>query len=634
MKKRMNYLVLACFIVGIGVQNGCKKEPDPISMPAVSTASVEVSLNTAIVEGVVISEGGAEVTARGVCWSTSHKPTISYLKTEDGSGSGAFFSNLNDLLPNTTYYVRAYATNREGTSYGNEVTFSTGPATPAILTTSTVVSITATTAVSGGNISSDGGSQIIASGVCWSTVQNPTTAGRMTIDGTGSGVFTSILTGLTPNTTYYVRAYATNGAGTVYGNEVTFITGLAIPPTLTTFFVETTATSAIAGGNITDIGDVGEITSRGVCWSTAQLPTIDNEGLSNGSGPGSFTINLTYLSPGTTYYVRAWATNGTDVFYGDQISFTTSITQGIGVQKADYPGGARYEAIGFSIGTKVYLGLGINSGDFAARDFWEWDQTTNQWTRLADFPGNPRAYPVGYAIGTKGYVLTDSYVSSTGDLLSEFWEYDPATNIWTQKASPPTTPARDFAVGFSIGTKGYVGLGIKDQFPGVGTTTEYYNDFWEWDQATNVWTRIADFPGNTRSGGVGFSIGTKGYVGTGGDGNALTRDFWEWDQATNVWTKKAEFDGAPRAYAVGFSIGNKGYIGTGYNGNQTSYLYQDFWEWDQATDAWTRVADFAGGPRSEAVGVSIGNKAYIGTGIGGSIIYAFKDFWEYDQNFK
>jgi len=210
----MNYLVLACFVVGIGVQNGCKKEPDPISMPSVSTASVEVTLNSAVVEGVVISEGGAKVTTRGVCWSTTHDPTISSLKTEDGAGSGAFSSNLNDLLPNTTYYVRAYATNIEGTSYGNEVTFSTGPATPATLTTSIVITITGTTAVSGGNITNDGGGQITARGVCWSTIQDPTTADMRTIDGAHTGVFTSIMAGLTPNTTYYVRAYATNEAGT------------------------------------------------------------------------------------------------------------------------------------------------------------------------------------------------------------------------------------------------------------------------------------------------------------------------------------------------------------------------------------------------------------------------------------
>ena len=624
----MNYLVLACFVVGIGVQNGCKKEPDPISMPSVSTASVEVTLNSAVVEGVVISEGGAKVTTRGVCWSTTHDPTISSLKTEDGAGSGAFSSNLNDLLPNTTYYVRAYATNIEGTSYGNEVTFSTGPASPATLTTSMVVTITGTTAVSGGNITNDGGGQITARGVCWSTVQNPTTADMRTIDGAHTGVFTSIMAGLTPNTTYYVRAYATNEAGTSYGNELTFLTRLGIPPTLTTTFVEATANSAVAGGNITDIGDAGEITGRGVCWSTSQLPTIDNENLSNGIGTGSFTVNLINLNPGTTYYIRAFAVSGTGVFYGNQLIFTTSPVTAI--PGTDFPGGGGYGLIGFAVGTKVYMGLGISNSDFAANDFWEWDPATKIWTRLANFPGYVSSYVGGFSIGTKGYIITINSFEGNSYITNELWEYDPATNTWTQKASLPTTPARGNAVVFSVGTKGYIGIGSKEQYNGL--PVEYYNDFWEWDPSTDAWTKKADFPGNARFGAVGFSIGNRGYVGTGWSNNYLTDEFWEWDQSTDVWTKKADFAGGPRSSAFGFSIGNKGYIGTGYNNDdETSYLSRDVWEWDQMTNEWTKLADYVGGPRAGAIGVSIGNKAYIGTGSNYNSGY-LKDFWEYDPN--
>ena len=179
----------------------------------------------------------------------------------------------------------------------------------------------------------------------------------------------------------------------------------------------------------------------------------------------------------------------------------------------------------------------------------------------------------------------------------------------------PALLQEGYAAGFSIGNKGYIGTGLlnmEDHFI-------IYKDFWEWDQATNVWTKKADFAGMARYGAVGFSIGNKGYIGTGYGVMRiyLFKDFWEWDQATDTWTKKADFGGAARASAVGFSIGNKGYIGTGYDGG--ILYYKDFWEWDQATDAWTRKADFAGDARIRAVGVSIGNKGYIGTGIGGTV---------------
>src|SRR5947207_1360240 len=110
--------------------------------------------------------------------------------------------------------------------------------------------------------------------------------------------------------------------------------------------------------------------------------------------------------------------------------------------------------------------------------------------------------------------------------------YAQTRNIWTQKANFGGA-ARYWAVGFSIGTKGYIGTGLDN--------TVYKKDFWEWDQATNTWTQKADFGGTARPQAVAFSIGTKGYVGTGADALGNVKDFWEWNQTTNTWTKKADF---------------------------------------------------------------------------------------------
>ena len=187
--------------------------------------------------------------------------------------------------------------------------------------------------------------------------------------------------------------------------------------------------------------------------------------------------------------------------------------------------------------------------------------------------------------------------------------------LWLQKSNPFAT-GRAGAVGFSIGTKGYFGTGWRY------TTGITYNDLWEWDQATNVWTQKANFPGTTRGDGSGFSIGTKGYIGIGTTGLSYYNDFWEWDQASNTWTQKANSSASGFAFGVGFSIGTKGYFGTGGAG------VKDLWEWNQSTNVWTQKANFGGGNRSNAVGFSVNGKGYVGTGKLSSVF--FNDFWEYD----
>ena len=266
MKKVLNLIVLIFLVSGIAMLNGCKKKPD---MPALSTAAISgVTVTTATSGGNVTSDGGAEVTARGVCWGTTTKPVIAGSKTSDGKGTGTFTSSITGLTANTMYYVRAYATNSEGTAYGNEVSFTTSPVVGATLTTATVTALTSTTATSGGNITADGGSAITARGVCWATTANPTTTNSKTTDGTGTGIFSSNMTGLTPGTQYHVRAYATNTSGTAYGNDLPFTTTGVAPTVTTADPTSPSQTTAVAGGNVTANGG-SAVTARGVCYGTA-----------------------------------------------------------------------------------------------------------------------------------------------------------------------------------------------------------------------------------------------------------------------------------------------------------------------------------------------------------------------------
>ena len=261
MKKLSLFLVALTMILF-----SCKPE---VEKPTVVTKSVgEVTKTSAKVVGQVAADGGADVTERGVCWSTDGTPTILDFRVKDTEGGlGSYEIAFTDLVPNTQYYVRAYATNEAGTGYGDEKTFVTvdpeepenpenpeqpeDPGTPEqpenpenpeqpedpetpiepeqpvgpVVITAEVTEITVNTAVCGGEVVSGGDAVVVARGVCWNTAGAPTVSDTYTMDGTNVGIFTSQISNLVPNTQYYVRAYATDAKGvTSYGEEVTFTT--------------------------------------------------------------------------------------------------------------------------------------------------------------------------------------------------------------------------------------------------------------------------------------------------------------------------------------------------------------------------------------------------------------------------
>jgi hypothetical protein len=219
-------------VKGYGTQMCCRaiRAFHGPNVPTVTTDPItNITNTTATSGGNVTNSGGANITARGVCWSTSTGPTIALpTKTNDGTGTGTFVSSITGLTNGNTYYVRAYATNSVGTSYGNEVTF-VATSLP-VVTTNPMGSLVGAISASYGTVEAEGASPVTAFGIVWRATANPTIANHLGIVTNNSVVtgatpypYTGTITGLTIGSTYHVRAYATNGSGTAYGADVSFV---------------------------------------------------------------------------------------------------------------------------------------------------------------------------------------------------------------------------------------------------------------------------------------------------------------------------------------------------------------------------------------------------------------------------
>jgi hypothetical protein len=322
MKSVFKLAGLFLIILSVNFVYSCKKDkPVP---PSITTTSITaISYTTAVSGGIVIDEGTSPLLSMGICWSTSPGATIEDSKTTQNGAMGSFVSNSEQLSQNTKYYVKAYATSSAGTGYGNEVSFTTTAVTAPLVSTAQVTTITVSTAVSGGEITSDNGGSVLERGVCWSKTNNPTISGSKTTDGSGIGTFVSNITGLEEGTIYYIRSYATNMAGTAYGESIT-VTTLSRPTLTTNVISGITIFSALSGGNVTSEGS-SVVTDRGICWSTLSNPTVTDSKASNGNGLGSFSSNIKSLIGNTTYHIRAYATNSAGTAYGQDLEFTTPV---------------------------------------------------------------------------------------------------------------------------------------------------------------------------------------------------------------------------------------------------------------------------------------------------------------------
>ena len=271
---------------------------------------------------------------------------------------------------------------------------------------------------------------------------------------------------------------------------------------------------------------------------------------------------------------------------------------------------------------KYYLFLSLLF--FVACNDTEDDSDIGNWVKHSDFEGVTRSGAVSFTIGDYAYV---GLGTDGDDYVNDFWRYDPERNFWQEMATFPGS-GRIAAVAFSANGKGYVGTGFNGDLD-----TEELADFWEYDPATNEWTERASFEGGARYSAVAFTVNGQGYIGTGFDGNYL-KDFWRYDESSDSWTQTVSLFGSKRESAIAFVMDGVAYVGSGRNNGQ--YLF-DFWSFSPESETWNDLSIESDDDnydtyvsalgRYSAVAFVGGDRAFITTGIADSYL---RSVYSYD----
>ena len=240
--------------------------------------------------------------------------------------NNTYIFDLENLTPNTKYFY-CFSYSNSLSSEKSEIKNFNTPADSTGYNVSVsikaITDITTSSAKSGGNIQVDGDTQILGRGVCYSVNHNPTINDSITSDGSGPGVFDSMLNDLSDNTVYYVKAYAKTMDSVFYSDELSFTTlSYALPVVLTSPVTDISNNSAICGGNVTDEGDASVLV-KGVCWSKEENPTLNDSFTMDGNGLGVFSSQMAGLQANTGYYVKSYVTNAYGTSYGQQVYFET-----------------------------------------------------------------------------------------------------------------------------------------------------------------------------------------------------------------------------------------------------------------------------------------------------------------------
>lgn len=423
--KKNNIAIL--FLLVLIAFAGCNKDKEHASrQPKVTNEEVTTTSNSATISWMVDFPGSIHT---GI--EIGLTEDLVDARIIEASNHNAVYSvSIDSLMPMTNYYYRQVVWNSYKRYEFDTQNFTTKAGLP-IVETLEVTEITRTTAVCGGKIISNSGAEIIECGICWATVPNPTIDADHIVAEDGQDIFTLEMSELMPEIRYYVRAYAKNSVGFVYGNEVSFVTGDAVLPSVTTLDVaDITWTTAKGGGNVTDDGDA-EITERGICWSTSHNPTTNESHANSGTGTGSFTVNMTGLTANTTYYVRAYAINSAGTSYGSEVSFTTAQipTYTISVSANPTNGGTVSGSGTYQHGQSCTVHATANSG----YTFLNWTEGDSVVSTQANYTFTVNGNKSLVANFTQGAINGKFTINANGDQVcfsQGNLQYKASTNKW------------------------------------------------------------------------------------------------------------------------------------------------------------------------------------------------------------
>lgn len=412
MKKYFVLIAVVC-----GILFSCEPEPQ---LPSVGTHPVtEVTSESALCSGKITDSGNDEISSKGFCWSTSQNPTLNDNVTTELSRNVPnmeyFTATIRNLKDSTTYYVRAFATNSVGTAYGSEQTFTTLKAddngggddngeidvvAPTVVTLSASC-ISFNTASIGAEVTADGGAEVTTRGFYWNE-KSVEYEGELPLNdnkveaGSGTGAFNYQLTGLKEGTEYRVMAFATNDAGTSYGEIVYFVTEkneieIELPTVTTVTVSEITYNTAVVSAEVLTDGGA-DVIERGFMWNKTDAGDNNTERVKVGEGLGTYSFKLLGLQEVTSYNVVAYAVNSKGEVVSEPVIFTTEANdEVIEYEYVDLglPSGVKWAM--HNVGTTYPEGHGDHFawGEIEPKATYESGNCSSYYQDLGDISGNP-----------------------------------------------------------------------------------------------------------------------------------------------------------------------------------------------------------------------------------------------------
>ncbi|HKR04277.1 MAG TPA: hypothetical protein VJY62_06525 [Bacteroidia bacterium] len=299
------------------------------------------------------------------------------------------------------------------------------------------------------------------------------------------------------------------------------------------------------------------------------------------------------------------------------LSVCSQITYAGWQQKTPMPSDGRVVPNVFVIANNAYMAGGFKAGNVYLNEVWQYNTATDAWTQKAAMPANV-AGGTAFSMNGKGYVIM-GWINGANH--GGVYEYDPGLNSWTTKNNFPGSPRYGSCV-FLLNNKAYIGLGYSP----------LYDDLWQYDPANDTWSQKANFPGGVRQSTVHFALNGLGYVGCGVNNlssYAGLNDFYTYDDVLNSWTQIGNFAGPARHSALSFVLNNKAYVTTGNTGNAPGTTFDDLWEFNPLAGVWTQLSSLPDTARQSGSSFAAGNCGYIFGGMNQSFQSFFSQLWQY-----